>query len=290
MNFLLKCMLYTIAKMAGPERTKKLISAFASYSGLDLLLVAYNNIGILKYENDIVSGEHFLVTRVLKKNLGNIERPVMFDIGANVGMYSIMLAKEFPVASIYAFEPNINTFNQLVDNVGSLAKCINAGMGEEEKAEKIFTYSDNLASSHATIYREAFRAFYKRNDVVEIDFQLTTLDLFCEQEKITGVDFLKIDTEGNELNVLKGATRMLSERKIKIVQFEFGECDVFSRVFLQDFYAMLSEYNIYRLDSERLIPLFEYNSINEIFRFQNFIAVIKDFPFDGVQKSSHVNI
>ena len=281
MNLLWKCMIYVVAKLAGPERTKKLIPAIASYAGLDLLLIAYNNIGILKFENEIVSGEQFLITRVLKKNLGEIKRPVIFDVGANVGKYSMMLAKEYPDAHIFAFEPNENAFKQLKTNLGNMVTCINVGMGSEEKVEKIFTYADNLTSSHASMYKEVFRTFHKRDDLVEIDFQITTLDLFCERRKVTGIDFLKIDAEGNELNILKGASGMISDGRIKMIQFEFGECDVFSRVFLQDFYAMLSDFNIYRLDSECLIPLFKYISTNEIFRFQNFFAVRKDLPFHG---------
>ncbi|MDG5469921.1 FkbM family methyltransferase [Deltaproteobacteria bacterium IMCC39524] len=279
MNFLLKFIVRVIVKTIGSDAAKKLILEIAKYARLDLLHVAYNNLGILKCENNIVSGEHFLATKVLKKNLCNIETPVMFDVGANVGKYSRMLAKEFPSARIYAFEPNINTYKQLVDNVGDVGKCYNVGMGEEQKAEKIFTYSDSLASSHASIYGDVFRTFHKRDDIVGIDFQLTSLDLFCEMEKITKIDFLKIDTEGNELNVLKGAEQILADGKIKIIQFEFGECDVFSRVFLRDFYEILSAYKMYRLDSNRLIPLFAYESTNEIFRFQNFIAVRNDFAF-----------
>ncbi len=255
----------------------------AQNAKLDLLLLAYNNMGILKYENNQVSGEYYLLTKILKKNLAGIEQPVIFDVGANVGDYSLLLTKEYPQARIYAFEPNENTFKQLTAKVGDAVKCINAGMGSSEKTEKIFTYADNLASSHASIYGDVLSTFHKRNDLVEIDFQLTTLDLFCEREAVTGIDFLKIDTEGNELEVLKGAERLLAAQKIKIIQFEFGECDVFSRVFLQDFYIMLLDYNIYRLDSNRLIPLFEYASTNEIFRFQNFIAVRKDFPFQSLQ-------
>jgi FkbM family methyltransferase len=255
----------------------------AKNAGLDLLLLAYNDIGILKSDNEMVSGEHFLVTRVLKMNLGNVARPVIFDVGANIGKYSIMLVREFPTAQIYAFEPNNNTFNQLVTNVSSSVACINAGMGDEEKTEKIFTYSNNIASSHASIYEDVFRTFHRTDDILELDFQMTTIDIFCEREKITAINFLKIDTEGNELNVLKGGTKMLSEGKIKMIQFEFGECDVFSRVFLQDLYNILPDYNIYRIDSERLIPLFEYVSTNEIFRYQNFFAVRKDFPFQDWQ-------
>jgi FkbM family methyltransferase len=277
MKLILRYMLYALVKMAGRKRIRLLIPTIANYSELDLLLVAYNNIGILNFENETISGEQFLLTRVLKENLVSISRPVIFDVGASVGKYSMMMAKEFPDAQIYAFEPNCNTFGQLIANVGNLAKCFNAGMGNDEKTEKIFSYSDNLASSHASMFVDVFHMFHNTKDVTEIDFQMITLDKFCEREKITDIDFLKIDTEGNELNVLMGAKRMLSDGRIKIIQFEFGECDVYSRVFLRDFYELLADYNIYRLDSQRLIPLFEYASTNEIFRFQNFIAVRKDF-------------
>lgn len=282
MIFLLKCLLYAIMKLIGPQRAEKLIPAMANYAGLNLLLVAYHNIGILKYENLMVSGEHYLVTKVLAKNLDKIERPIMFDVGANLGEYSLLLSKAFPQAEIYAFEPNETTFKQLVVNVDSSVKSFNTGMGSEEKIEKIFTYADELTSGHASMYSEVFRSFYKdrKDGLVEIEIQLTTLDLFCEQEGIKGIDFLKIDTEGNELNVLRGASKMLTEGKVKIIQFEFGESDVFSRVFLRDFYDMLTDYHIYRLDSERLIPLFKYNAMNEIFRFQNLLAIRMDFPFD----------
>jgi FkbM family methyltransferase len=271
-----------LVRLVGPKRIKSIIPALANFAGLDLLVLAYNEVGILKFENEEVSGEHYLINKILKKNLADIAKPVIFDVGANVGKYFLMLARDFPQAQIYAFEPNNNAFTQLVANVGKSVNCVNVGMGEEEKAGKIFTYSNNLVSEHASIYGDVFRTFHKADDVMELDFQMTTLDLFCERENITGIDFLKIDTEGNELNVLKGGGKMLSKRKVKIIQFEFGECDVFSRVFLQDFYAILPDYNIYRLDSERLIPLFGYDSTNEIFRYQNFIAVRKDYPFlDG---------
>ena len=70
---------------------------------------------------------------------------------------------------------------------------------------------------------------------MEMEFNLSTLDLFCEREAIPNIDFLKIDTEGNELDVLEGAKKLLSGGKIKIIQFEFGECDVFSQSFFERF-------------------------------------------------------
>ena len=281
MNYIEKITLKAIAKIAGPDRMKRIISEAAEYAGLDMMEITYNNIGILKYQDATVSGERFLVTRILKKNLDGILHPIIFDVGANLGEYSNLLAKEFPKSTIYAFEPNPRTFSQLIEKSNNAIKCVNVGLGAEEKKGKIFTYADNLTTTHASIYREVFEVFNKRDDITEVDIQLTTLDLFCAQENISNIDFLKIDTEGHELDVLKGAAKMLSLGQIKIIQFEFGECDVFSRVFLRDIYTALENYNIYRLDSQRLIPLFKYNSTNEIFRFQNFVAVNKNFLFQN---------
>jgi hypothetical protein len=105
---------------------------------------------------------------------------------------------------------------------------------------------------------------------------MTTVDRFCKEKGLAAIDLLKIDTEGCELQVLKGASEMLSGGRVKVIQFEFGECNVFSRVFLRDFYEVLPGFRMYRLDSNGLIPLPSYESTNEIFRFQNIIAISKN--------------
>lgn len=259
----------------GRGSVKKIINALASAFGVDLLFLAYNNMGILKYENEQVTGEEYFISDFFRKTIGGTGQYVFFDVGANIGKYSGMLVKEYPGSFVYSFEPNQKTFEILLQNVSGKAKCINAGLGAEQKTARLYTYSDSVASSHASIYGEVFSTFHKAANVIGMDVKMTTIDSFCEEEKISHIDLLKIDTEGNELQVLKGATRMISEDRIKVIQFEFGECNVFSRVFLRDFYDILQNYRIYRLDSRRAIPLFSYDSTNEIFRFQNFIAVSK---------------
>ena len=69
-----------------------------------MLPLAYNRIGILKYQNVIVSGEKYFISKILKKNLDLISQPILFDVGANVGEYSLLLTQEYPQAKIYAFE------------------------------------------------------------------------------------------------------------------------------------------------------------------------------------------
>ena len=63
----------------------------------------------------------------------------------------------------------------------------------------------------------------KIKDFSEITVQTQTLDNFCLEKKINNIDVLKIDTEGNELNVLKGAENLLKQNKINIIYTEISE-------------------------------------------------------------------
>lgn len=89
---------------------------------------------------------------------------------------------------------------------------------------------------------------------------------------------MKVDTEGNEYHVLEGATQLLHNNKVDVIQFEFNEMNVISRVFLKDFYDLLPKHTMYRLDTQRLIPLGDYSPLNEVFRIQNIIAIHNDLP------------
>ena len=256
----------------GKERLTRLLVKIAKIAGIDLLIAAYNSIGILNSSNADLSGERYFICDVLKSYIKH-PIPILLDVGANVGKYTLELARVFPDAKIFSFEPNRNTFEILRKNVKDKSECFNEGLGAEKKSGKIYTYAEDITSSHASTYSEVFEVFHAAENIVSLDFDMITIDDFCTQRGIEDIDLLKIDTEGNELEVLKGSKRMLTEDRIKIIQFEFGECDVFSRVFLRDFYEILPNFRIYRLNSDSLISLFEYKSTNEIFRFQNFIAI-----------------
>jgi hypothetical protein len=100
-----------------------------------------------------------------------------------------------------------------------------------------------------------------------------TLDDVAARENIAYIDFLKIDTEGHELAVLAGASRLLQESKIGYIQFEFNALNVFSRAFFRDFRAILGNYDLFRLLPRGLLPLDDNVITTEIFAFQNILAV-----------------
>lgn len=83
--------------------------------------------------------------------------------------------------------------------------------------------------------------------------------------------------EGNELAVLKGGEKSISEGKIKAIHFEFNEMNVSSRVFFRDFWKLLKDYQIYRLLPREMLEINHYSPLTcEIFAYQNIVAILKE--------------
>ena len=108
---------FLLFKLIGYQRLESTILTLSKFFSIDIQLLSYTQMGILKYQNEEISGELFVVNSILKKHFRCKEDLILFDVGANVGKYSAMLNSAFPNSSIYAFEPNSNTFNVLVKNL-----------------------------------------------------------------------------------------------------------------------------------------------------------------------------
>lgn len=250
------------------------ITAHARIANVDLVMTGYRELGILNSGNSEKTGEKYVVEKILPKLL-NTDSPILFDVGANIGEYAQLLRENFPNAKIFAFEPNTKVYDILKKNVSKLdVQCQNIGMGPIISQDKLYSYQDSTGLG--TIKKEALETLYGLNEKIEeIEFSVSTIDYFCSQNKINQIDFLKIDVEGQEMEVLKGARQMLKSHKCPIIQFEFNNFNVIYRVFLKDFYDSLTGYNFYRLKKGGLVSLGKYDTINEVFKFQNILAVSK---------------
>jgi FkbM family methyltransferase len=149
------------------------------------------------------------------KNIKSTGHPVtrVFDIGANDGQFAAGLSEEFPDAELYCFEPVSSTFRELEKNLKNTnIKCYNIGFGSKSGQSTI--YITENASTNSLIEPEK----YARRETVSI----TTLDQFVKQYEIGNIDLLKIDTEGFDLEVLKGAEATLDIKKVSFVYVEVG--------------------------------------------------------------------
>ncbi|PJC31274.1 FkbM family methyltransferase [Candidatus Roizmanbacteria bacterium CG_4_9_14_0_2_um_filter_39_13] len=132
-------------------------------------------------------------------------KPIIFDIGANIGWYSFTLSKQIQGSQIHAFEPMPNTYKYLVRNtkLNNLANIhlYNFGFSDKIGSFDFYFYpegSGNASMAHLTSQKK----------VEKIRCKLKTLDNFCSQSKILP-DFIKCDVEGAELFVFKGGCRLI---------------------------------------------------------------------------------
>jgi len=224
------------------------------------------------------SGEAYAIRYVSSKFAS--DRPlVIFDVGANLGQFAMMCVKNIKQPKrIYSFEPSINTFHSLKDIV---QKCrydafilpIHAGISDTPGRMRLYSSEPN--SSIASVYnlKNPLREF---NESLTEDIDVVTVDDFCSDNQIEFIDYLKIDIEGHEFKALLGCQRMLSEKRIRFIQFEFGEGHIDSRTFFRDFYDLLHDkYNFYRIVSDGLVKIPRYSSELEIFATINYFAELK---------------
>lgn len=271
-----KALQFISFKVIGRTATKKFLVTLFDLFNLNLLEVAHNEMGINTYGDAKKTGEEYFINNYLLKAITATSNPVIFDVGANTGEYSRFIKDRFPSATIFAFEPNPKTFQKLQQK-GKVIKnfypyCI--GFGSESTKTKIFTYKNDLVSEHASLLKDVMQTLHQSAEVEEMNIDIEVLDGFCPENNISTIDFLKIDTEGYELEVLRGAKEMIKRRGIKTIQFEFNEMNIFSKAFLKDFYDILPGYKFFRLHADRMIPLGPHSSFNEIFRYQNIVAVL----------------
>jgi len=149
---------------------------------------------------------------------------IVFDVGANIGQSALHYNKILKNPKIYSFEPVKSTYDQLVSNTKELSNvaCFNFALGSEEKLLEI-TLSNE--SGYNSLKKEVFSKF--ESSVKEL-IQVKIIDCVAASLGIDKIDILKIDTEGFDLEVIKGSINLLKERKVKYIYCEVafnGEVD-----------------------------------------------------------------
>jgi len=236
-----------------------------------LFKLSLRGMGVLNYESRKISGEFFVIDKILPRFIKK-DNPVLFDVGANVGDYTLALKKKFTGSTIFAFEPHPGNYTKLSNTKESYIKLYNVGLGEKSGNFFLYDVANADGTPKASLFEEAL-SLTENEETKKIEITITTLDEFTKLNKIDFIDFMKIDTEGNELSVLKGASNMLREKRIGFIQFEFNEMNTISRIFFRDFTNLLEDYEFYRLLPNSIIKLDNSPVYNEIFAFQNILAV-----------------
>jgi FkbM family methyltransferase len=146
----------------------------------------------------------------LRQSLPDLHFRSIIDVGANVGQSVERYLVEFPGSVVHCFEPVPSTFDQLFEKFVGNPRVHLHKLALGSKPGAAMMRPDGGSST--------FRVSSDGYVPVEIG----TLDEFCASQGIQHVNFLKVDTEGFDLEVLMGAVELIARSAIDVVQVEVG--------------------------------------------------------------------
>lgn len=148
--------------------------------------------------------------------------PVCIDVGANDGQTIELLTRIFGNPSIYAFEPSTEMYRRLESKrYGDRIKLIPAGLGEENTEKEFINYDNSVLSSFLPL--ENHRQHFQQTEIKNKELvTIRSLDTFVQTHNINQIHLLKIDTQGYDLNVLKGAKETLGKGMVDYVFVEIN--------------------------------------------------------------------
>lgn len=169
------------------------------------------------------------------------DQPVIFDVGANEGQSIYRFKKIYKNSIIHAFEPSKKIFSKLSKNCENESNIFLNNFGlANEIGFKQFNLAKQSGASSFNKFNYKSKWLKKRSkqfNTTEDNFtesetvKVSTLDDYCLKNNIKNIDILKIDTQGYEDEVLKGALNTIKEGKISAIEFEIIFDDVYKKKF-----------------------------------------------------------
>lgn len=200
---------------------------------------------------------------------------VFIDIGANKGIYTNYLIHKKSDISCHLFEPSKFNF-RIIEKLFYLNQKIKINklaLSNYSSKGKLFSNIEGSGLASLTKRRlDHFAIDMKLQEEVEI---IRFDEYWVNYKKV--IDFVKIDVEGHELNVLKGFGDFIF--KTKLIQFEFGGTNIDTKTYFQDLWYFFKErqFIIFRLTPRGIKRIKSYREHDEQFIYTNYIAINKNF-------------
>jgi FkbM family methyltransferase len=181
----------------------------------DIILLPNEGVSRLTYYFGVSEPDLFRVYDALLK-----PGMVVLDVGANIGLHTLYFCKRVKSkGKVFAFEPMKTTFQRLVmhikDNDVVNVEALNCALGATVGRVEVI---ENPGDTSRAFVRDIGRDSTDPDGV-----ELLTLDAFAGARKIQRIDFLKIDAEGFEGEILAGATALLERKIIRVMQIELDQ-------------------------------------------------------------------
>jgi FkbM family methyltransferase len=164
--------------------------------------------------NVVRTGKFSAASYIMCSRLSNvIDSPdLIIDVGANIGQFSSSAANFFPKAEVHSFEPIPECYQILLKNTEKLSniKTYNFAVGSCDKNIEFFINADNQSSSAMKTSELRLEIFPDKYEVAQIEVAQKCLDTVYAGRALGENCLLKMDVQGLEVDVLKGAVNSLS--------------------------------------------------------------------------------
>ena len=229
--------------------------------------------GFKNYGNFSKTGEQKFIKLI--KN----EIKLSLDIGANIGKYTRLLLKESKT-KVIAFEPMSESFKKLEEvklDFKDRLENYNFAIGNENTTKKIFYENEDSekASLIENLDELSFINNTKKNTKIVDVKKLDSLENLFKNKLI---DFIKIDTEGYEFEVLMGAKNILNKHQPKYIQIEFNWHQLIRNQTLYKLSSLISFSDVFRIlpHDNGLIYTNPIRPENNIYHLSNYVFIRKD--------------
>jgi len=207
------------------------------------------------------------------------ERPVVFDCGSNKGDWSKIILNRFgDDAEMHLFEPNAMLLNYTrIEYQRRFNFRFNEIALYKENTNLKFYYFENYNNELSSIYNGGEE--WKELPMKEREVVAETLDSYCDRHKIHYIDYLKVDTEGADPDVMKGALPLMRGNRIGVIQVEYGAHYVRANHTFDEVLAMAEEtgYDVYYWNGVNYVKV-KRSEFIEDFRAEDFFITKWNIP------------
>ena len=218
---------------------------------------------ILKLYQNVENSVSYLFSnncneRKLLKEKFKRKKIIFLDLGCNLGSYTDLVNKSLKTKKIYIFEPSKVCFKFLQEKYK--AKKINIFNKALSNKKKVLKFYEKEIISQSTLNNKKSKVFNTVKNRSIYNINCITLDEFYKINNLGEIyDLVKIDCEGEDYNIIKGAKNLLKKNLIKLLKIEIE----FEKNNFYDIINYLNQFN-YRLTSFSKVKFNKNQSINHI--------------------------
>jgi len=201
-----------------------------------------------------------------------------FDVGANVGIWAQNLIHNLNQEKInegavefHLFEPEPAAYTELTKTLLNIDKFKTFQINQKGVTDICGNFSFGVIGEKAG--RNSLKHFPTQNLLRTIEIECISISQYCHNKNISHINLLKIDTEGNDFNVILGAKDFLQKGKIDIIQFEYNHSWISFRYYLKDVFDLVLPlgYSVGKVTSKGIIRFEGWNPQLDSFMMNNYL-------------------